>query len=101
MDYMLHKNYVASVLCVNKNIPGQHCNGKCHLKKQLDQDTKQQEGESQKSKAAGEVIYLNPEDIVLYIVFVTIAYHYFYYLNSCDQPFFNSVFHPPGTSFIC
>ncbi len=35
LDYTLHKEYIAKVLCENKNKPAMHCNGKCHLMKQL------------------------------------------------------------------
>src|ERR1044071_5964326 len=35
LDYFLHKKYIATVLCENRNKPQMHCNGKCHLKKQL------------------------------------------------------------------
>lgn len=33
--YELNKDYVSTVLCVNKDKPQMHCNGKCYLKKQL------------------------------------------------------------------
>jgi hypothetical protein len=35
LDYMLHKEQIASVYCENKNKPAMHCNGKCHLMKQI------------------------------------------------------------------
>ena len=35
IHYILHKKYYAEVLCVNKDKPKMHCNGKCHLKKEL------------------------------------------------------------------
>jgi len=42
-NYSLNKNYIANVLCVNKSKPKMHCNGKCHLKKQLKkEDAKEQ-----------------------------------------------------------
>lgn len=33
--YVSNKAYVAKTLCVNKKKPEMHCNGKCHLAKQL------------------------------------------------------------------
>jgi len=37
MNYIVNKNHFANVLCENKDNPEkQDCNGKCHLKKQLD-----------------------------------------------------------------
>lgn len=35
IHYILHKKYYAEVLCKNKDKPMMHCNGKCHLKKEL------------------------------------------------------------------
>jgi hypothetical protein len=35
LDYSMHKDYIARVLCENKNKPALHCNGKCQLMKRL------------------------------------------------------------------
>lgn len=35
--YMANKDYIAKVLCVNRDKPTMNCKGKCHLKKQLAQ----------------------------------------------------------------
>ena len=35
IEYELNKKYIAEVLCENKDKPEMHCNGHCHLKKQL------------------------------------------------------------------
>lgn len=35
LDYLIHKQYIATVLCEKKDIPDNTCHGKCHLKKQL------------------------------------------------------------------
>ncbi len=94
-DYLVNKDFIASVLCINKNSPEKHCEGKCHLKKQLDQDTKQQEGTGQKSKVAGEVVFLSPESIVLEVTAIQIATPYFYYLSRTTNSHTNSVFQPP------
>jgi hypothetical protein len=47
--YMANKSYVAKELCVNKAKPKMHCNGKCHLAKQLQ---KLEESESGKNTPA-------------------------------------------------
>ncbi len=36
-DYFLNYNYIVNVLCVNKDKPEMHCDGKCYLKKELSQ----------------------------------------------------------------
>lgn len=35
LDYALHRSQVTELFCVNKDQPQLHCNGKCHLRKQL------------------------------------------------------------------
>lgn len=35
VDYAINKEYIAEVLCENQDEPELHCNGICHLKKQL------------------------------------------------------------------
>lgn len=35
VDYQLHKERITKLFCVNKARPQLHCNGKCHLTKQL------------------------------------------------------------------
>ena len=35
LDYAMNKDYIARVYCENKEKPKMHCNGKCHLMKQL------------------------------------------------------------------
>lgn len=34
-DYVIHQEYIAEVLCINKEEPELKCNGKCHLAKEL------------------------------------------------------------------
>jgi len=40
-NYILNKDYIAKVLCVNKDRPEMSCEGKCHLMKQLEADDDQ------------------------------------------------------------
>ncbi|MFI5148400.1 MAG: hypothetical protein ACHQRM_01625 [Bacteroidia bacterium] len=35
LDYALHKEAIAKIYCENKNKPAMHCNGKCHMMKQI------------------------------------------------------------------
>ncbi len=41
-DYCINKDFIADVLCVNKDKPKLHCEGKCHLTKQLEKEEKNQ-----------------------------------------------------------
>lgn len=51
-DYLLNKDYIAKVLCVNREKPEMKCNGKCHLAKQL---KKQDAAEGQTEKSGKTV----------------------------------------------
>ncbi len=35
VDYVIHYDYIVNMLCENKDNPEMHCNGKCHLSKEL------------------------------------------------------------------
>ncbi len=35
MEYALNYEYISTVLCENKDKPEMHCNGKCHLMKEV------------------------------------------------------------------
>jgi hypothetical protein len=44
IDYVVNQDYIAEFLCINKDKPELECNGKCHLKKELQktqEDTQQ------------------------------------------------------------
>jgi len=35
VDYVINYKHISEDLCVNKDKPEMHCNGKCHLKKEI------------------------------------------------------------------
>lgn len=35
LEYVINYDYISKVLCENKDKPKMHCNGKCHLMKEL------------------------------------------------------------------
>jgi hypothetical protein len=47
-DYLLNRDYIAKILCINRDKPEMKCNGKCHLAKQLKKQDAA-EGQSEKS----------------------------------------------------
>ena len=47
LDYELRKDYIKKVLCVNKNRPELHCDGKCYLAKRLAAAQKQEESQAE------------------------------------------------------
>jgi hypothetical protein len=42
-NYLLNKDYIAKVLCINREKPQMHCNGKCYLAKKLKEQERQEQ----------------------------------------------------------
>lgn len=93
-EYLLNKEYIARVLCINKAKPKSACNGQCHLMKQMEKETKQEEkGNAVKDKY--EVIFsqitlpleLTPSANAVQLL---TAYH-----GGMGQKPLHAVFHPP------
>jgi len=50
IDYLIHKDYIAMNLCINKNKPKSCCKGKCYLVKQLKKTSANTEGDSKNTE---------------------------------------------------
>ena len=46
LDYLVHKDFISSVLCIEKDVPDSTCEGKCHLRKELSKLDEQQDTQS-------------------------------------------------------
>jgi hypothetical protein len=68
LDYILNYNYIAKVLCVNKAKPQMHCNGKCHLMKELAKAAEKEKSSSDKKNAAqqAEVLFLSATPTLIF-----------------------------------
>lgn len=61
IDYVVNYEYISTVLCVNKAKPKMHCNGKCHLMKELAKTSEKETPISSDKKNAAqqfEVLFL-------------------------------------------
>ena len=57
LDYQTHKQEITEKFCENKDKPDLHCNGKCHLKKQLKEvPTQIEQKRESKSKPSYSVV---------------------------------------------
>jgi len=45
LDYSINKNYISEFLCVNKDKPDLGCEGKCHLDKQIEKLSTENNGD--------------------------------------------------------
>ena len=94
-----NKEYIAKVLCVNRDKPWMHCNGKCYLVKKV-----QQAEQNEKKEAAKES--LNNLGLSFFQKNISISFRapvteivpgilVPYYNCTYDSIFVGSVFHPP------
>nr|WP_281299462.1 hypothetical protein [Flavobacterium limnophilum] len=100
IDYVVNYEYISTVLCENKAKPKMHCNGKCHLMKELAKTSENEAPISSDKKMAAqqfEVLFL--EEIKSF----KIAPIYFFETQQTNSNYSNlyfrlntaSVFHPP------
>ena len=98
-EYCLRKDYIAKVLCINKEKPQLKCNGKCHLSKQLKAEIEEEQDSPFPAKKDKNQKQLSE--------FLSVAINYLTVLRqkSSPQTFFQNlysfsfslfVFHPPG-----
>ncbi|WP_159023594.1 hypothetical protein [Formosa sp. L2A11] len=51
VEYAAFYDYIKNELCVNKDVPEMHCNGKCHLKAQLAKASDSEKGNNDKGSS--------------------------------------------------
>ena len=64
MEYAVNYDYIVETLCINKNKPEVHCNGKCYLSKELAKANDTESSPLSKGKTSGQKIldiYILPE----------------------------------------
>jgi len=65
-EYVLNKQFIARVLCENRDQPQKHCEGKCYLGKRLGQvsqeSDRQQTALPQKNDSEKQMLYLCNDD---------------------------------------
>jgi hypothetical protein len=97
VHYQLNKEAITREFCENKSLPQMHCNGKCHLAKQLKKvDTEESKNHSSKSNSP-EVFNLFAfrfSSLFLPSESSGIAISFFYSDNYSFQ-YSDLLFHPP------
>jgi len=101
LDFELRRDYIVANLCVNRNRPQLHCDGKCYLAKKLAETKKQEESQAAKDYLASLIyqvmdtrqrFYFKAQDSVSEIPLV-VTFNYtsrFAALLLADD-----IFHPP------
>ncbi len=96
VNYELNLDYIIKTYCINKNDPSKHCDGKCHLTKQLQEEEKK---ETLPGTNRDERLEINlfSENITAYLFNNFSGKEYIYpdlKFPKIDSPVFG-FFHPP------
>lgn len=95
-NYEVNKDYISKNLCENKAKPQMHCNGKCHLKKQLQKEDKKENSASSSIKEKLEVQFFSDiESLKKPAAVTTQSKLNSNYLFSNYSKHLTAVFHPP------
>lgn len=98
IGFYVNQEYIAKKLCVNRDKPQLHCNGKCHLTKQLrEENRKEHESPWSKTDNRSEIFDAHlPENDILKPAFTAVITNYLPCFNigvPVDRP--AAVFRPP------
>ena len=100
IEYTFNYEYISKVLCINKDKPAMHCNGKCHLMKELAKAAETEKPISSDKKANSTTLNdLFVEDLYIFDLAIfeqknksslnSIYANLYAHLNS------HTIFHPP------
>jgi len=96
-EYQVNKNYIAEFLCVNKNKPKLHCEGKCHLSKELKPVDAPEKNQPTPEKNQQEVVYFCHATPTFLFQFHTVfKTEYFVFSSPEVTPPVFGIFHPPS-----
>lgn len=102
LDYIINYDYITKELCENRAKPQMHCNGKCHLMKELAKAAEDEKPASQKKSQHQEIEVLFCETVIDFSFstnnIVVFSKNITGYSNLYSRLSTKSVFHPP--SFI-
>ncbi len=97
--YHANKEYIARVLCENRNRPQLHCDGKCYLAKKLkaQQDKQDKETTSRLQKTPNLFLFcqlLEPFQFTMLVTERSGSFSFTYFLNAYAAPYFQ-LLRPP------
>lgn len=93
-EFMLNRDYIANVLCINKARPQLACHGQCQLMKQMDKETKkEQNGNAVKDKY--EVVFADINSAFHLTPYIAVKELFTPYNGGAHRDPLYAVFHPP------
>ena len=104
ISFKINQDKIAKTLCVKKEIENNTCQGKCHLKKQLEKaDEEEQKQAPTNTKEKVEVLYFQnqtPFDFLKVTVFYENQTLNNYDFDFYSTSFITDIFRPPKTILI-
>jgi len=95
-NYTINRDYISKNLCENRAKPNMHCNGKCHLKKQLQKEEKKENSSPGNMKNKSELQFFSVYQTPLIIAEPAVQSKCcIRYLFAESQARLHAVFHPP------
>lgn len=95
-EYRLNRDYIAKFLCVNRDKPKMHCNGRCHLMKKIKQEEKKdQDNPERRAENKFEIITATFQPASIAPVRTVSDMEYPVFQESICTDFASSFFHPP------
>jgi len=95
-DFFLNRSYIAKNLCVNRNKPIMHCNGKCYLTKKLKDQERQDQSPVSKTERFDVQPFFPPQPFSFRTAVVIARPAYFIKNENAVSSFPHFIFHPPS-----
>ena len=95
VNYQLQKEYITKNLCENRKNPSMKCNGKCHLRKQLQKQEKEESNPFSTLREKADFSICNAIEVLRFSPGTDAAPVHFRYMFSSSSAFPRSIFHPP------
>ena len=98
LDFELRRDYIAEVLCINRDEPSTVCGGKCYLNFKLDQAAEQQDNQSTTNNRQLQIFFFSQEvatlefEIIPDIIYLT---RYSQENSGVTSSFIGDIFRPP------
>jgi hypothetical protein len=99
-EFRLNQDYIAKNLCINRNKPKMHCNGKCQLMKKLAAEEEQNtSGNNSQTVKITSGLFMQKAPVIALVALLPDppSYGRVFLIQNSSSPK-RSVFHPPCTA---
>jgi len=98
IHFKINQEFIAKVLCINREKPELQCNGHCQLSKELQAHEEQQQSDLPVERLKQEIQYFWQPIVVTTIILSLLSEKASFIakpVHGLPQPFLSGVFHPP------